>query len=58
MPRGEEHGNAKLTEQDVKEIRRLNSRKKDPWTQVELAKKFGVSKSLINKVIKRVIWDD
>jgi len=58
MPRGEEHGNAKLTEQDVKEIRRLNSRKKDPWTQVELAKEFGVSKSLINKVIKRVIWDD
>ncbi len=58
MPRGEEHGNAKLTEEDVVEIRRLNSLKEDPWTQVELARAYGVSKSLINKIIKRVIWVD
>jgi len=48
--KGETNGNAKLTEQDVAEIRSIGGNRH------ALAKKYGVSDSLISHVINRRIW--
>lgn len=49
--RGERSGNAKLTEEQVLEIRnRVN------YTQSELAEEFGVSDTLIGNIIRRESW--
>ena len=50
LARGESHGNAKLTEDAVRDI--LTS----PLKQAELAKKYGVAPSLISAARRRVIW--
>lgn len=42
--------NAKLTEEDVFEIRNSNLSKE------ELAKKFGVTVELVRKIIRKVLW--
>jgi DNA-binding transcriptional regulator LsrR (DeoR family) len=52
---GEDHWAAKLNEEKVAQIRDLYNR---GWTQVKLAEKFGVSRSLINKIVKWLIWRD
>ena len=49
--RGEHNGNAKLTASKVRQIRASSSR-----TGQELAKRFGVSDSLISAVRLRQIW--
>lgn len=51
---GEEHGEAKLTEKDVIEIRRLYV----PWSYsaVRLSKEFHVSKRLIFNIVHRLAW--
>lgn len=43
----------KLTEKDVKEMLRL---RKDGWTQVELASKFGVSQFCVNYHLRHKEW--
>lgn len=50
--KGEKHGISKLTENDVREIRRL----KENVSQAELARRFGVSASAIHRVIHGVLW--
>lgn len=50
LARGESHGNAKLTEDAVRDI--LTS----PLKGTELAKKYGVGKTLISMVRHRQIW--
>ncbi len=49
---GENHGSAKLTEADVREILRL----KGEVGQRRLAKRYGVCKSLIGAIHRREIW--
>lgn len=53
---GEKNGFAKLTQQDIDDIRRL--RKKDPqfWTYEKLGKRFGIVKSHVKRIIDQVAW--
>lgn len=51
--RGEAHYGAKLTEADVREIRRLVA---DGVDQATLAARFGVSGGLISSVVRRARW--
>lgn len=53
-PRGEHHGSAKLTEQQVAEIRRRYATML--VTQQTLADEFGVSRRHIGHIIKGTIW--
>lgn len=48
--RGERHGNSKLTEEQVKEIRTY------PKGYIITARKFGVSPELIRRIRKRDLW--
>jgi hypothetical protein len=50
--KGESHGQAKLTANQVREIRVLASR----MTQQDLATNYGVSRTLISLVINRKVW--
>lgn len=52
--KGEENGCAKLTEQAVKEIRKL--RATGEWSLNELAREFKVSKRLVLFVVQRKSW--
>lgn len=51
--RGEQHGNAKLTEADVRQIRLLHSQGASAYS---LGARFSVSASLIHFVVNRKIW--
>ena len=51
--RGEKHHLAKLTEADVIEIRQLSS---DGQSSRYVAKKFGVTRTLVREIVKRRIW--
>lgn len=53
---GEQHGIAKLTESDVKEIRSQYSRYTVGRSSVALARKFKVAPSAIIRIIKRRTW--
>jgi len=48
------HGGAKLTDDKVREIRRLYAT--GNFTQQELALKFGVAQSVISDIVKRKKW--
>lgn len=48
--RGEDHGVAKLTEDDVRHIRRSD------LSQRRLAKELGVSQPLVGKIRRRLLW--
>ena len=52
--RGEGHGRAKLTEEQVREIRRQYVPKYGEQTR--LAKEYGVSQALIAKIVRGDIW--
>jgi DNA-binding XRE family transcriptional regulator len=52
--RGILHGQAKLTDDIVREIRRLYAT--GNFTQVELARRFGVSQRTINDVVRQQLW--
>lgn len=52
-PKGEESVHAKLTEADVREIRRRNAAGE---TKASLAREFGVSEGNIWNIVKRVSW--
>ena len=49
---GSQVGNSKLSESKVNEIRQLEG----TMYQKDIAKKFGVSQTLVSKILKRVIW--
>jgi predicted XRE-type DNA-binding protein len=51
---GSANGNAKLTEDIVREIRRLYAT--GEFSQRELARRFGVSQSVISRIVGRQIW--
>jgi len=53
-PKGIAHSRAKLTEDDVREVRRLYATGK--FTQQELALKFGVSQMTISNIVRRKLW--
>lgn len=52
--RGEDNGNAELTESDVREIRRLSAA--GGISQRALARQFGVSQGTINQIVTRKTW--
>lgn len=52
--RGENHGLSKLTEHDVREIRRLRS--EEGWTLRQLAAAFSVSESTVSVVARHEAW--
>jgi hypothetical protein len=52
--RGSLHGQAKLTEDNVREIRRLYATGK--FTQKELGLRFGVDQTTISLIVKRQTW--
>lgn len=52
-PRGEQHAFAKLTEADVRAIRRLRKAGRKLW---ELADRFGVSQNTVSLIVAGRIW--
>lgn len=50
--RGEDHGNAKLTEEQVKEILTLDGK----MNQRDIAAKFGISQYVISKIMLGKLW--
>ena len=56
MERGERRWCAKLTEADVRAIRRLREEGQKRWTYKELALRFGVSFQTISNIILRQTW--
>ena len=54
LPRGERHGQAKLTEADVRAMRRLRIDGHMPY--LTLARAFGVSPSTVGRIINGKIW--
>lgn len=53
QPRGETSGAAKLTEEQVKEIRSLAAK---GILQIEISRKLGVPKSTVNWIVTRRSW--
>jgi hypothetical protein len=53
MVRGERNGNAKLTEFEVRKVRRLAA---SGWSQRQIARRFGVSQSTVQRIAGREIW--
>lgn len=54
---GERNAKAKLTRQDVAEIRRLYVRQSREFGTVALAERFGVSNVLIGKIVRGELWN-
>jgi len=52
--RGTEHHAAKLTPDDVREMRRLYA--EGGWSYSQLGKRFGVNTSAAYKIVKRLLW--
>ena len=50
---GSKHGESKLTEEQVIEIRRLRAEGKRQW---EIAQQFGVTRGLIGHIVRRQAW--
>ncbi len=51
--RGSRHFNAKLTEDDVRLMRRL---KQDGWSLGRLTRLFGISKTTVAQIVKGKFW--
>lgn len=51
---GSKHPNSKLTDDKVREIRRLHAA--GGYTFAALARRYGVSLSLVSKIVKRKTW--
>lgn len=51
---GENIGPAKLTADDVREIRRLH--KEGPMTQTQIAERFGIGQSQVSHIVLRRVW--
>lgn len=54
--RGEANGHAKLTPEQVQEIKRIFSTPNPPVTQKEIAKQYGVCLSTVNHIVKGRNW--
>lgn len=52
--KGEKHGMSFLTEEEVKEIRRLD--KETNLNQIQLGEMFNVERTTIGKIVRRQIW--
>lgn len=52
--RGESHGNAKITEDDVREIRRLARETK--LTQAQIGAKFGITNKNVGYIVRMKAW--
>ena len=53
MPkRGQAHHNARLTDDEVKEMRRLRESRPDMWSYGALADHFGCSPSTVRDIVK------
>jgi len=52
--RGEKHGQSKLTDRKVRQIRKLSTTGK--YTQAELAEMFGVMQSAISRIVNHKLW--
>ena len=50
---GSEHGNSKLTEHDVIEIRNLRAGGMRQW---EIAKRFGITRGNVGHIVRRQAW--
>lgn len=56
-PRGERHGNAKLTAELVQEIRLLGDKTQDKrLSGAELARQYGVAQTLISQILRHKVW--
>jgi len=58
-PKGEEHGNAKLTDDQVLEIRKLYKPGRHYSGKVlakDVAKKFGISLHMVYRIVHRINW--
>jgi len=53
LARGERHGRAKLTEDDVRSIFYLRSQ---GWLQQRLATRFGVSRTVVGHILHKKLW--
>jgi DNA-binding XRE family transcriptional regulator len=53
-PQGEKHPMRKLTDEMVKQIRHL--RATTNLKQIEIAKQFGVSNTVISRIENNVLW--
>ena len=54
LAKGEKHGRSKLTERDVKLLRYKHKKRKSVRF---LSKEFGVSRSVVNKIINNINWN-
>lgn len=52
--RGTKHHAAKLTEEDVRELRRLHAT--GEWSYSQLGKRFQIGPSAAYKIVKRLLW--
>ena len=52
-PCGEKHGNSKLSETDIREIRTL---KNEGWSVKKIADRFGISRTTAHRICNRVLW--
>lgn len=52
--RGAAHHAAKLTPDDIREMRRLHA--EGGWSYSQLGKRFGVNTSAAYKIVKRLLW--
>lgn len=59
-PRGETHGNAKLTDDDIREIRRLSALHEGYHSYEnsyrDIAQKFGITFGLVGHIVRRKAW--
>ena len=53
--KGEANNYAKLTAEQVLEIRRLY--KLDGYTQSELGRRYGIGQQHVSKIVRRQTWD-
>lgn len=54
MPRGETHGIAKLTEDDVRQIRVIYAA--GGISQAALGRRYGVTQSAVKDIVRRINW--
>lgn len=54
VPKGEDSGNSKVTEDDVRKIRQLDDA--TDLTHREIANRFGISRSAVSMICRRETW--
>lgn len=54
QPKGSSHGIAKITEEQVLELRALYA--SEAWSQKRLAKRFGIAQGNVSLIVNRKAW--